>query len=108
MVKKRLTRVGVVLPDLPLYVRDPKEKFKSVEEIHQNLVLKQRKEVVDICSGLYLRLEHVKKALPKSLQVRIGQHTAGKRTKDRKGMMHTWRQYLRNGSMKKLKRNKQN
>ncbi|CAK4697184.1 unnamed protein product [Aphanomyces euteiches] len=68
MVKKRLTRVGVVLPDLPLYVRDPKEKFKSVEEIHQNLVLKQRKEVVDICSGLYLRLEHVKKALPKSLQ----------------------------------------
>ncbi|CAK4140520.1 unnamed protein product [Aphanomyces euteiches] len=68
MVKKRFTRVGVVLPDLPLYVRAPKEKSKSVEEIHQNLVLKQRKEVVDICSGLYLRLEHVKKALPKSLQ----------------------------------------
>ncbi|CAK4463402.1 unnamed protein product [Aphanomyces euteiches] len=73
MVKKRFTRVGVVLPDLPLYVRAPKEKSKSVEEIHQNLVLKQRKEVVDICSGLYLRLEHVKKALPKSLQKRINE-----------------------------------
>ncbi|KAF0710137.1 Aste57867_5588 [Aphanomyces stellatus] len=61
---KRFNRVGI-LPDVaPVYARDPRDKSKSVIQVHQELLVHQRREIDDICTGLQLRLEHVKKALP--------------------------------------------
>ncbi|ETV95678.1 hypothetical protein H310_11096 [Aphanomyces invadans] len=59
----RLNRVGV-LPDIGLYAPEAKEKSRSVADVHHEFLLNQRQEVEDICTGLQVRLEHVKKVLP--------------------------------------------
>ncbi|RHZ08671.1 hypothetical protein DYB31_000168 [Aphanomyces astaci] len=60
---KRFNRVGI-LPDIAVYAPDPKDKSRSVAEVHQEFLFNQRQEIEDICTGLQVRLEHVKKALP--------------------------------------------